>query len=338
MLKQILPGCLFLLILPASGFSQNNSPNKDFQAVDNFARTVKYDYSLEELTNKLTTPYTDTLDKLRAIFIWIADNIEYDYKLFNSGSEEWNNFNCRGTKAACDVARNEWENNLLLHVLDKRKAVCNGYAKLFKKMCGIVGIQNDVVGGYVRKAPFQIGLTLSVTHAWNVVRLGGVNYYFDVTWAAGGCKRDEETDKLSEFVKHYNDFYWQTPKSKFIRNHFPKEDKWALETGYTKEIFFNAPYFYPNELAQNIESNTPDSGVIKAGIGDTIHFKFILKKPLRNLLVNTNNYENVEISLINKAGWVNNVYQFDYIVKENSMYYIEILFDFKKTVRYKVIH
>ena len=321
--------------LSFQAFSQNKN-NIDFQVVDDLARSIHYNGDLQELTNKLTVPYTDTIYKLRSIFVWIADNIDYDYKLFNSGSTEWNHFNCSGTKASCAQARVEWENKLLEHVLDKKKAVCNGYAKLFIRMCSQVGIQNEMVDGYVKNTAFQVGLTLNVSHSWNVVKLGGVNYYFDVTWAAGSCKHDEESGKLTDFVKHYQDFYWQTPRDKFMRNHFPKDDKWMTDAGRTKEQFFNAPYFYPGELAQNIEVNSPDSGIITARPGDTIHFRFKLKIPVKNIQVNTNNYKNVEISLINKAEWVNNVYQFDYIVKENSLYYIEILFDSKKAIRYKV--
>jgi hypothetical protein len=224
----------------------------------------------------------------------------------------------------------------LEHVLDKRKAVCNGYGKLFKKMCDLVSIQNEMVDGYVKKTPFQIGLVLNVSHSWNVVKLGGVNYYFDVTWAAGGCRQDEETGKLLDYKKQYQDFYWQTPKQKFMRNHFPRDEKWIAETGLTKQQFFNAPYFYPNEITKNIEDNAPDSGIIKAHVGDTIHFSFKLKNPIKNIQVNTNNYKNVEILLTNKSAWERNIYQFDYVVKESSLYYIEILFDSKEGIRYKV--
>lgn len=328
-------GLIFLLLVTLSlpGFSQSSN---NFQQVDDFARTIKYNGNLQELTTALTSPFTDTLYKLRAIFIWITDNIEYDYKLYNSGSNEWNHFECSGSKASCAQARIDWENKLLEHVLDKKKAVCNGYGKLFKRMCDQVGIQNEMVDGYVKKSQFQIGLVLNVSHSWNVVKLGGVNYYFDVTWAAGSCKYNDETGKLTDFVKQYKDFYWQTPKHKFIRNHFPKDEKWIAETGHTKEQFFNAPYFYPNELIRAMESNAPDSGVIKTRVGDTIHFSFTFKKPIKNIQVNTNNYKNVEILLTNKAAWENNIYQFDYVVKENSLYYIEILFDSKEGIRYKV--
>ncbi|MEP7238083.1 MAG: transglutaminase-like domain-containing protein [Ferruginibacter sp.] len=336
MALKFLISCSLIFAFTFSATSQIKDNNINFQQVDDFARTVKYNGDLQELTSTLTAPYSDSLYKVRAIFIWIADNIEYDYKMFNSGSTEWNHFECSGSKQSCAQALIDFENKLLEHVLDKKKAVCNGYAKLFKKMCGMVGIQNEMIDGYVKRNQFQIGLILSVTHSWNVVRLGGINYYFDVTWAAGGGKTDEESGKLLNFVKHYQDFYWQTPKYKFMRNHFPKDEKWIAETGYTKDQFFNAPFFYPNDLTKNIESNTPDSGVLKTRVGDTLHFRFAFKSPVKNIQVNTNNYKNVEILLINKSAWDNNIYQFDYVVKENSLYYIEILFDSKESIRYKV--
>lgn len=336
MLKQWTIFLFFSSMLTVSGFSQNSNSNTNFQQVDEFARTVRYNGDLQELTSTLTTPYTDSVHKLRAIFIWIADNIEYDYKLYNSGSKEWNYFECSGSKASCAQARIDWNNKHLEYVLNKKKTVCNGYTKLFKRMCNMVGIQNEMVDGYVKKTPFQIGLVLNISHTWNVVNLGGVNYYFDVTWAAGSCKADEESGKLTDFIKQYKDFYWQTPIQKFMRNHFPSNEKWIAETGRTKEQFFNAPYFYSNELIRNMESNTPDSGVLKTHVGDTIHFSFTFKKPVKNIQVNTNNSKNVEILLLNKAEWANNIYRFDYVVKENSLYYIEILFDGKEGIRYKV--
>jgi len=143
MLQKLLVCFHLLCTLSFPAFAQNKDNDLNFQAIDNFARTVHYRGDLEELTNTLTTPYSDTVYKLRAIFIWIAGNIEYDYKMFNSGSNEWNQFNCQGTKATCAQARADWENKLLNHVLNKKKAVCNGYAKLFKRMSNMVGIQNE---------------------------------------------------------------------------------------------------------------------------------------------------------------------------------------------------
>ncbi|WP_462249158.1 transglutaminase domain-containing protein [Ferruginibacter sp.] len=288
------------------------------------------------LTNKLTIPYADSISKLRSIFIWITDNIEYDYKLSNSGDDRWRHFSCKGNKETCAQARLEWENGVLEHVLSTKKAVCSGYSFLFKKMCNIIGIQNEMIPGYTKMGPQHIGIPLNVTHDWNIVKMGDETFVCDATWASGGVKVNEETGKPYEFVKQYQNYYWLTPLNKFARNHHPKDAKWILESNATKESFFNAPYFYPGELSINIERNLPDSGVIKSKVGDTIHFEFTCNYQVQKIHVTTNNYRNTEMLFSGKSQQSNNIYKFDYVVKENSLYYIDILFDEKKAIRYRV--
>jgi transglutaminase/protease-like cytokinesis protein 3 len=325
-----------LLTTQLAGLTQSKISDVNFDQVDAFARSVKYDNDLATLTNKLTAPYTDSLYKLRAIFIWITDNIAYDYKLLNSGDDKWSRFSCTGTKATCDAAITAWENDFLDYVLSKKKGLCSGYAKLFKKMCDIAGIKNERVAGYVKKSFFQIGLVLNVTHDWNIVTIGGKSFACDATWAAGICKTDEESGKPTDFVKLYQDFFWLTPYNKFARNHYPKDSRWVLEGNATKEDFFNAPFFYPGEFTQNIESVLPDNGVIKSKIGDTIHFKFACKYQVKKIELNTNNYKMPDILFTSQQLPANTIYKFDYVVKENSLYYIEILFDSRKVIRYKI--
>jgi hypothetical protein len=65
--------CLFLLN-HHSGFSQDIS-QKNYRTIDSLARTIQYKNDLRLLTDDLTKNYTDPLDKTRAIFIWITQNI-----------------------------------------------------------------------------------------------------------------------------------------------------------------------------------------------------------------------------------------------------------------------
>ncbi|MFM2326317.1 MAG: hypothetical protein RIR31_519 [Bacteroidota bacterium] len=326
-----------LLALQTISYSQNKFSNTNFQQVDDFARSVKYKTDLTDLTNKLTTPYTDSIYKLRAIFIWITDNIAYDYKLLNSGDDRWRRFSCNGNKATCTQARIDWENGVLEHVLNSRKAVCSGYSFLFKRMCNIAGIRNEMIPGYIKNGPQQIGLPLSVTHDWNIIQLEGETLVCDATWAAGGCKADE-SGRPVDFIKNYQNYYWLTPVHKFARDHHPKEDKWitAGNSNTSKESFFNAPYFYPLPLSRNIEKHIPDTGVIAGKIGDTLHFEFTCSYEVKKIQVTTNNYRDMDMLFSGRSIQPNNIYKFDYVVKENSLYYIDILFDFKKVLRYRV--
>jgi len=144
-------------------------------------------------------------------------------------------------------------------------------------MCDIAGIPCEMVSGYTRTKPYQIGNAGSVNHAWNVLLIDSVYHFVDPTWAAGGCEEDEETGKLSQFHPHYNDYYWFTPFHELTRNHYPSNGKWVMESGYTKEKYAANPWYASNILSQ-INLRSPASGMIKAVKGDTLHFKFDYKK------------------------------------------------------------
>src|SRR5215208_25841 len=78
---------LQLLLNPFLLFSQQPKTTIDFTKVDSLSRTVKYKRDIYRLTKELTSPYTEQVFKVRAIFIWITDNIRYDYKFVNRGKE-----------------------------------------------------------------------------------------------------------------------------------------------------------------------------------------------------------------------------------------------------------
>ena len=325
---------IFLLAVTQISFSQDRLTEYNFKSVDSFARFVKYDNDLSKLTNTLTAPYTDSIYKLRAIFIWITDNIEYDYKFLTKGGQA--GFSCTGTKEICDAAKINYENNFVQNCLENRKGICSGYAYLFKRMCGSTGINSDVVDGYVKVNPYQVGLLLNVSHSWNVVTVDGKNYFFDLTWASGSCKADEN-GKPTAFVKYYEDYYWMLPYDKIARNHYPNNEKWiAPGMPYNKEVFFNNPFFYSAKVLSNIAVSNPESGVLTTHIGDTVRFKFSYRDKINRITINTNTKKNIEVLTTSpSSGWPNN-FQFDYVVTENFLYYIDIFFDGQPALRYKV--
>jgi hypothetical protein len=80
----------------------------------------------------------------------------------------------------------------------------------------------------------------------------------------------------------------------------------------------------------------PENGIIKSKIGDTIDFKFACKYQVKKIELNTNNNKMPDVLFTSQQLPANTVYKFDYVVKENSLYYIEILFDGRKVIRYKI--
>ena len=139
---------LFLLSISTSIFSQSNFNSIDFGSVDSLARSIKYENDLVKLTKELITPYSDNISKVRALFIWITENIQYDYKFVNKGKEV-KAPDCN-TNINCAATLKEWENAYIKKVLEKKKGVCDGYSRLFKKMCDIAGIESEIVSGYIK--------------------------------------------------------------------------------------------------------------------------------------------------------------------------------------------
>lgn len=197
-----------LVFIPLGLFSQH------FEKVDSYVDTFSFNKSLalEKLTKKLTDPFPLDIEKVRAIFVWIADNIEYDYVNFKNN-----------TVTSIQVQPET--------VYKERKAVCEGYSNLFKLMLDLCNIESEVISGYARNDIETIFLNES-NHAWNSVKINNRWYLFDVTWAK---------DTLNNKV---NDFYFQTDPEIFIFNHYPLDYRWSLlRTEYSLDDYMKFPIY-----------------------------------------------------------------------------------------------
>ena len=347
---------LIFFLLPIIGFSQKTEVN--FSSVDSLANAITYKKDLTALTQKLTSPYSGQLFKARAIFKWITENIRYDYKYYNKHyykGKEPKSYECKDDRD-CEAKRIAWEINYIDKILSKKKAVCQGYSMLFKKMCDIAGLKSEIIAGYIRTEPYQVGTSGILEHAWNAVWIDSSYYLLDATWAAGGCGKTDD-GKLLFFQKSFNDYYWLTPVKDFARNHYPQNSKWTLLPNYTKDSFATNPYYLPSEI-QNIKLVTPASGIITAKKGDTIHFKIDYNGYIKDLQINSNIFRNPDIWVFDKISkrkkirrldtlavkkqqyvkynLTGSLYEFQYVVTDNSLYYLDVLFDRQRIMRFNV--
>ena len=355
-IRCLIPLFAFLLFF-STVYSQQKLEKLDFSDVDKFAKTVKYDENIQRLTKELTSPYTKDIYKLRAIFIWVTQNIDYDIESFNSKSSSHSvTFNCK-TPAECEEKKQAYEDERVATVLRNHKGVCSGYSALMVKMCTIAGVKCEVVNGYSKTKSYEVGIPLNENHAWNAVILDGNYYFLDATWAAGGCFVNSQTDKLSSFKRNFNNYYWLTPNEQFFRNHYPTNPKWLFKAEYNKQAFFDAPYYSP-ELIGNINLISPNSGVLQVKAGDTVHFKFTDKDNFNCIQTNYTGHqcpmlpfrrlENNEIvlnikdsSFLNRGGVIpfthkENLYEFDFIVPKQTIYFIELMLDFRSALKFRV--
>lgn len=351
-----IPFTLAALFFSGLAFSQTVS---EHSFVDSFALTVRYRGNLDSLTKRLTERFPEDLYRARAIFIWITDNIAYDYKFYNRHTykgKEVKTYTCRDDQD-CEARRIAWETKYLDRVLRRKRAVCEGYAMLFKKMCDLAGLRSEVIPGYVRSKYYQVGTFGTMDHAWNAVWIDSAYYLLDPTWAAGGCVSDED-GKLLNFEQNFDNYYWMTPPADFVRDHYPRDTVWTLIPYYTKDRFAANPYYDPGKLPV-MQLITPKTGIIHAKKGDTIRFKIEYNPGVDTLQINSNIFRNPDIWVSEKIRRSRRMrilldtlafkrqryvsfrregdcYEFEYVVTDNSLYFLDILFDRHRVMRFNV--
>jgi len=171
----------------------------DFSAVDAYARSLPFpgDKDIIRLTDSLTNRFGSELEKGRAVFIWITENIAYD-----CGSE--NRVQSEPEEAVHPLY---YPQQQLASILRTRRTRCDGFSFLFKLMCRLAGIYAPVQEGYAR---FEGGNVdpekVLPNHAWNAVCYDGAWYETDLTAAAGRCDGGRFSRGLRE------EFFRMTPE------------------------------------------------------------------------------------------------------------------------------
>ncbi len=347
---------LLLSFICHTGFAQEQTSQYLF--VDSLAKTVKYRGDLTTLTKALTDHWSSPRLKARAIFIWITENIRYDMKDYNRHEyrgKSHKEIKCRDDED-CAAKKESWETQYIDRVVKRKKAVCQGYALLFQRMCTIAGIRAEYLTGYTKQEYYQVGMTGQLNHAWNSVLIDSTYYLLDLTWAAGGVITNNK-GKLIRFSKLRDEYYWMTPARDFVRNHFPQNAQWTLIPNYTLDKFAENPYYQPDELPR-LHLLEPASGVLHAKKGDTIRFKIDYPIYFQYVQINSNLFHNPEIWITKDDRGrqikprldtlavklqqyipyklVRNLLEFNYVVTDSSLYYLDILFDRHRILRFNV--
>lgn len=118
------------------------------------------------LANALTKHKTGEKEKFDAIFNWVAGHISYNYKAYYSSA-------------------GSYKTNVS-DILKRRRGLCLDYATLMDTLCSLAGITNVSVYGYAKDEIFDVNDSIYMdNHAWNAVKLDGLWYVYDVTWASG---------------------------------------------------------------------------------------------------------------------------------------------------------
>ena len=251
------PLTLFILFL----FVFSNNPvnaqtdGRDFTEVDTYVKSLGplVGMSMGTINNVVSKKFVDKVDKARAIYYWIANNITYDVK----------------------SARNyNTQKNSPTEVLQSRKAVGIGFASLFQDMCSSADIRCLTVDGFVKNNTEQIDEKgTEINHSWAVVQLGvspDTWYYVDPAWGSGYASSD-----MKEFFPAYTDAYFFADKSNFNLQHYPDNQAWKLGPApKNKKDFFELPLVKVAALEYDMNSFSPKDVKLKAKAGKAVYFSY----------------------------------------------------------------
>ncbi|MBK7434506.1 MAG: hypothetical protein IPI66_11820 [Chitinophagaceae bacterium] len=228
---------------------------RDFKAIDEYVKSLGNldSMSMGTINNVVSWKFLDKIDRVRAIFDWIAMNITYDVKAART---------------------NNLAKNTPAEVLKSRKAVGIGFASLLQDMCSAADIRCLTVDGFIKTNPNQIGeKSTDINHSWAVVQLGeSPDTWFYVDAALGSGYPDAE---MKVFTKYFNTGYFFTEKALFNWDHYPDNDAWKLGSApRNKGDFYDLPLIRSMAYETGLKSFSPRSGKIKAKPGKPVSFSY----------------------------------------------------------------
>jgi hypothetical protein len=137
-------------------------------------------------------------ERVRFYFTWLTTHINYDF----------------------DITHIDERSQDPETVFRTRKGICSGFARLFGYLCQETGLPARYISGYgkIDASPSSVDI-----HAWNVVRIDGKWYLFDLTWAT------DEYDPTRPFEINTNmDMWFMADPLRFGWTHLPFDPAFQL--------------------------------------------------------------------------------------------------------------
>ena len=196
----------------------------------------KLSAEVDKILDGIITENMSEYDKVKAIHDWLVCNVEYDVEGYYGGNIPYTDYTIEG-------------------LLSTRKAVCDGYAKTFKKMAIQAGLEAVRITGNGKSGNSSEG------HAWNQVKVDGKWYNVDVTW----------DDPIMSGVTDNRNLtyrYFLIPDSLMNVDHFSDKNS----EGYLHECTSEQPVqkIAESEIAKDTAENKnciyADTSTLKSGI------------------------------------------------------------------------
>ncbi|TMU57435.1 transglutaminase domain-containing protein [Flagellimonas algicola] len=234
--------------------------------------------SIDELAYQIKTDFVYDIDKIRAAFVWVTNNITYGKtmdELFVPRTKIIY-YSERGKERLLEKV---WKKKVK-QAFKNRRGVCFDYSMMLKQLYDLLGIESKLIPGIAKEEIKDLnGETVYKNHSWNAVKLNNKWKLMDPTWAAGFVDEVKQV-----FVRRFNDHYFDTDPKAFIKEHFPEKKRWQLlKQPITLNSFFSAPIFLPAYFENEVELSPLTDGLIKQTENLELEFAFE-KLPTRNRL------------------------------------------------------
>lgn len=337
-----------LLLIVTTLLSFGQTAKNNFSLIDKRVKAIQSN-SADSLSKKLTSPYKTQIEQVRSIFKWITENIEYDVVGYHNTNGIYSGL-FRPTISTIDsVIQKDYNDRIIEKVLTEKRAICDGYARLFKTLCDKANIQSVVISGFIRWHSDPIGIVTDNKHAWNAVFINNKWQLLDPTWASGFCDNE-----VTKFTKTYNDFYFLTDPIHLFNDHFPSDPKWALFSNPpNRQLFYSYPFFHQDFYTFRITSLKPTNGTIEVtSVNKKIRIELETNDKEKELYImeypyqtDTTNYDLIDDTLsieeLNKkyspkykiAG--NKIY-WDYELQSDKTERLDILYKDKMILSYRI--
>lgn len=261
-----------LFFIPVCFYSQSKQDN--FYEIDNKIESI-VSLNTDTLAKQLAALGNTEKEKVRAIFRWITQNIDYNVRPIGRSQKAATLFYEEPDDSAAPLP--PLNERVARKVLYKGVALCEGYSRLFKTLCDHAGIKSEIIYGYARTGTSR---RFGINHAWNAVYIDSTWHLLDVTWASG------VVSFANEYIREYNNFYFLTPPEEFIRDHYPEDPQWTLLSNPpVYREYSQSPFRYSGYMKAGIDSHFPAKGVIDVAVGDSILIELKSKREIRNYFV-----------------------------------------------------
>ena len=218
---------------------QPGAAQSKYKNIDRYARFTPSDFenSVEMLARYLIDGAENDVEKVRAFYVWIAENISYDTKSY---------------------FRRQYPTQSPEAVLIRRTAICQGYANLFKRFCDIANIPCMEVSGFSKGYGTNPAIIPEQdNHIWNIVQVNEEWHLVDVSWASGYINNKRQ------FVKRFTGYYFFTDPAEFIFTHFPSNHNFQLLLiSQSEEEFLEPMKVLPEWYDYGLESVNPKKSLL----------------------------------------------------------------------------